>query len=302
MSAAVAIPIALYRNHPSYLILGGTGTLGHAMIEALPKDSYIRVVSRDELKLSELKRKFPHVETFVGDIRDKTSVAARFKNIDVCFHFAALKRIPEMEAQPIESMKTNILGTINAAELAIAYGVKHFIFSSTDKACLPINSYGASKFLSEKILFSLNDFSQNPRERTNFSVYRWGNILGSRGSVLHSFKDSILNDKPAHITNEQMSRFWIKIEDAVQFVLSTYQQESNIPKIPQMKSAKVTEVLSSIARVMKKDVPYAVTGMRPGEKIHEDISFINDTCQTLNSNNADRFTPEELDALLRTII
>jgi UDP-N-acetylglucosamine 4,6-dehydratase len=282
-----------------YLILGATGTLGRATIKALLSEYYtesILCLSRDELKQHDLKIDFPdaRVKCVLGDIRDRSSIEHHFAGIDSCFHFAALKRIPEMEAHPLESLKTNVQGTINAAECALSAGVTNFMFSSTDKACLPINTYGACKFLSEQILFNYNS-----RGRTNFSVYRWGNILGSRGSVVYAFRDTVENDRPAHITDEEMTRFWLKIEDAVQFVLSTYRDPSNEVRVPPMKSARVLDVLDAVGFAFKKQPTYEIVGLRPGEKIHEDILYRKG--ERLNSDGAEKYTKSELFDLVEAI-
>jgi UDP-N-acetylglucosamine 4,6-dehydratase len=283
-----------------YLILGATGTLGRAMTKELLKenDTYqIRCLSRDELKQSEFLKEFddPRIEMVLGDIRDREGIKRHFKGIDVVFHFAALKRIPEMERQPLESLKTNVLGTINAAECALEYGVEHFMFSSTDKAALPINTYGASKFLAEKILTNLNELGE-----TNFSVYRWGNILASRGSVVFAFKDTIEAAAPAHITHEDMTRFWLKIEDAVKFVLDTYTARSNEVRVPEMKSAKVLDVLGAVAKRFGKDPEYKVVGLRPGEKIHEHILFKEG--EEISSQTSERYSEEEIQNLVWSIL
>lgn len=284
-----------------FLILGATGTLGRAMTKALltRQDTVsIRCLSRDELKQSEFLKDFEfdsRIEMVLGDIRDKGGMWRHFKNIDVVFHFAALKRIPEMEKHPLESLKTNVLGTVNAAELALEHKVKHFMFSSTDKACMPINSYGASKFLAEKILFNFNDFKE-----TNFSVYRWGNVLASRGSVIFAFKDTLENHAPAHITHEDMTRFWLKIEDAVKFILNSYRISSNEVRVPDMKSAKVLDVLGAVARRFGRDPKYQVVGMRPGEKIHEHILF--QEGEAKGSHNSEQYSASELDQLVDAIL
>jgi UDP-N-acetylglucosamine 4,6-dehydratase/5-epimerase len=279
------------------LILGATGTLGRAMIKELLENGSareIRCVSRDELKLSELKKEFNdiRIKTFIGDIRDKTSIAPQFRGVDTVFHFAALKRIPEMEAQPVECLKTNVLGTLNAAELARDYGIKDFIFSSTDKAALPINAYGKAKGLSEDILFSMNGGA------TNFSVYRWGNIVSSRGAVTHAFSEAAVKGEPAKITDPEMTRFWIKIESAVKFILSSYAIPSNEPKIPKMKAARVVRVLEAICKIKGASVNYVITGIRPGEKLHENIVFERDKAQQPSSFTSPWYTDDELVELL----
>lgn len=281
------------------LILGATGTLGRATIKALLRLDYLKSItclSRDELKQSEMRREFndARLKFVLGDIRDKRGINPFYRDIDVCFHYAALKRLPELEEQPLESLKTNVIGTWNAAECAIENKVKYFVFSSTDKSCRPVNTYGASKFLSEQILFSMNK-----RNETIFSVYRWGNIVGSRGSVLPAFHDSIKNGIPAQLTDKDMTRFWLKIEDAVEFVLSTYQTRSNEIKMPYMKAASITRVLDSIARIANRPAPYEVVGLRPGEKIHEDIMFSPQTCEAFSSDAAIQYSDDELDGLMR---
>lgn len=287
-----------------YLILGATGTLGHETINqllSLDDTEIIRCVSRDELKLSELRLKFlshnQKIQTYIGDIRDKHSISPFFKDIDVVFHFAALKRIPELESQPIESLKTNVYGTINSAECALENNIKYFIFSSTDKACRPINTYGACKFLSEQIIFNLNSL-----EKTNFSVYRWVNVLASRGAVTYAFKDAIENNRPAFITDERMTRGWIFIEDAVKFILKTYEEKSNEIKIPKFKCSKVLEMLSAIGTIMNKVPAYVITGFRPGEKLAEDILYNKLTGECISTDNHDFYSKEELLDIAKIIV
>jgi len=285
-----------------YLILGATGTLGSAMCKKLLQDektSLVRCLSRDELKLSELERSFadPRIETVIGDIREFESIYDAFDGIKTVFHFAALKRIPEMDRQPFECLKTNLEGTHNAALAALNNDVEHFVFSSTDKACQPINTYGASKFLSEQMLFYMQK-----RNRTNFSIYRWANVISSRGAVVYAFKDAIENGRPAFLTDERMTRFWIKIEDAVDFVLKTYETRSDTVKVPSFKAAKVTRLLDAIGRVMNKPVSYEVIGMRAAEKLHESMTYDRLTNETYNSETAEQYTDEELDDLVHYIL
>lgn len=289
-------------NSGRYLILGSTGTLGQETIKQLlsrEDTKLIRCLSRDELKLSELKSKFKdqRIETVIGDVRDKSSISPHFNGIGVVFHFCALKRLPEMEAQPIECLKTNILGTINSAECAIENGVIDFIFSSTDKACRPINTYGASKFLSEQILFNMNN-----RNKTNFSVYRWVNVIASRGAVTYAFRDAIECSLPAFITHPDMSRGWIFIEDAVRFVLDTYKTKSNEIKLPKFKCSSVLDMLSAIGTAMGKTPAYVVTGQRAGEKICEDILYDKETGACISTNNHDQYSKDELLEIAKTIV
>lgn len=286
-----------------YLILGATGTLGRATVSALlesPDTESITCLSRDELKQFEMKRSLndSRLHFVLGDVRDKAGIEEHFEKIDTVFHFAALKRIPEMESQPLECLKTNVLGTINVAECARKAKVRYVVFSSTDKACLPVNTYGASKFLSEQILFSLNT-----KGGTVFSIYRWGNVVASRGSVIHLFRESLEQAGRVTITNEKMSRFWIRIEDAVAFMLSTYKDRCNFPKVPKMKAATVVNIAEAVAEVIgKEDFVFEGIGMRPGEKIHEDIMLTNCDDRTLNSKNAVQYSPSELKDLIKDVL
>lgn len=285
----------------TYLILGATGTLGRATIKKLLLDKTtdrITCLSRDELKQSEMRKEFTdgRLHFVIGDIRDKQSIERHF-GVDVVFHFAALKRVPEMEAHPLEALKTNVHGTINAIECALEYGVDHFVFSSTDKACRPINTYGATKFLSEQILLNFNGLDE-----INISVYRWANVIGSRGSVLFSFHDSIKEQKKAHITHPDMTRMWIRLEDAVDFMLGTYKEPSVKIKIPKLKGASVLRVLDTISQVTNQPAPFAIVGLRPGEKIHEDLVFDVEAGACVSSDTVEQYTNSELAELIRTVL
>lgn len=280
-----------------YLILGATGTLGRTMTQILQHRSdttSVLCLSRDELKQVEFNADFPSskVRTVIGDIRDLESIEPYFKNIDVVFHFAALKRIPEMERHPLESIKTNLMGTLNVLKACEKHKVKNLVFSSTDKACRPINTYGACKFLSEQLLFA-------HQGDVNISVYRWGNVLGSRGSAFLDFKEAVANGQPIRLTDENMSRFWIKIDDAVQFILETYTTKSHAPKVPTMKACSIKAMGEAIFKNAGRTPEFIVTGIRPGEKLHEDIIYIKKDCETVNSKNAPQMSSEEIEELIR---
>lgn len=254
-----------------YVILGGTGTLGRTLIRELLKQDDVTVVcfSRDELKQKETEAQFrdSRLSFKIGDIRDAGAVAMAMAGADVVFHVAALKHVDSMQANPEESVKTNILGTMNVAHAAVALGVPHVVFSSTDKAVSPVNVYGHCKAISEQILLNLNE----TQSKTRFSVYRWGNVVGSRGSAIHSFAKTLKEERKVYLTDWNMTRFWIRIEDAVRFMLETYQQSSGI-MVPIMKSAPVVDMVQAIAEIV--GVPsydVVITGMRPGEKVHESI-------------------------------
>lgn len=280
-----------------YLILGGTGTLGRALTHELLKrqdtDSIV-CFSRDELKQKDMQAEFDdeRLQFILGDIREPSSLWAAMHGIDTVFHVAALKHIDVLELNPEESIRTNIIGTCNVADGAIRAGVKHVVFSSTDKAVAPVNVYGMSKGISEKLLLNRNRI-QNV---TRFSVFRWANVLGSRGSVIHYFARTLKNQKKAYITNLEMTRFWIRIEDAAQFMIDQYQNARGV-MVPIMKSAPVTDVVAAIAKatgVVQYDVE--VTGVRPGEKLHEAI------LPEFTSDQGPFYSQDELVALVRPLL
>jgi UDP-N-acetylglucosamine 4,6-dehydratase len=282
-----------------YVIVGGTGTLGTCLIESLSDlENEIVCFSRDELKQQQLKTKYPHVRYVIGDIRDKYSLRPVLQGADTVFHVAALKHVDVLEANPTEAIKTNVLGTINVAEAALEGGAKHVVFSSTDKAVLPINTYGMTKAISERYLLDLN----TKQSATRFAVYRWGNVLGSRGSVIQSFAKALRDDGHIKVTDPRMTRFWIHIEDAVDFMLETYRSaDLNAPMIPKMKAASVMDLAEAMAKIVdRKDMKVSFCGLRPGEKIHETIISSHEYC--LRSDNAEKLSPLELEAMLRRVM
>lgn len=281
------------------LIIGGTGTLGQELTKQLiKKNQAVTVFSRDELKQKEMQHSINNklVKFVVGDIKDRDSLnrVIRRERPTSVFHVAALKHVDILESNPEEAIKTNVIGTINVADACQEYGVKFCALSSTDKAVEPINAYGASKMLAEKVFFNRNTVCPTD---TKFSVFRWGNILGSRGSAIHGFVHSITNNECVRLTHPEMTRFWLKIEDAVEFMLDGYKYAYlKNPMIPDCKSASVVEVCESIARLCGTKVNFEVVGIRPGEKIHEKLS--NDMC----SDTYQKYTEQELDDLLKGVI
>lgn len=264
-------------------IVGGTGTLGTELIRQLGVGHQVRCVSRCELKQKELKSRFPHVETYLGDIRDRDSLKRPFRGADAVFHVAALKHIDVLEGNIEECVKTNILGTINVCEAA--QDVKHLVFSSTDKAVSPINVYGMCKGISEKIVHSYGGV-----------VYRWANIIGSRGAATHYFRDAVKSDLPVNLTHPDMTRFWITIEEAVKFVLDTFQkpESKNSVMIPSMKAAPVVDIINAYGLIYGKAPNIKISEIRPGEKIHESIMHGVDS-----KTSAQYTTPELVDLLQR---
>ncbi len=278
------------------LIIGGTGTLGEALLERLYYDDNGHdavVFSRDELKQRDLKKKFPRLRTFLGDIRDHDSLARLYDqyNVNRTFHFAALKHVDILETNIEEAVDTNILGLMNSAEAAISAKVPAFYFTSTDKAVLPINVYGMTKGIGERYLLDKN----NKQRNTKFFVYRWGNIIGSRGSVIPEFMKTLRENGSVNITHNDMTRFWLKVEDAVDFMLKSYDYPfyGNGVLIPPMQSAKVRDIILACNNLTTKTdgVKTNTIGMRAGEKIHEAISEENGVA-TRTSAGKEFYEPE----------
>ncbi len=257
-----------YLKGKSVLITGGTGSFGKAFVQRLLKDDEIKklvVFSRDELKQFEMAEKIssPKLRYFLGDVRDYQRLIQATDGIDVIVHAAAMKQIPASEYNPMEAIKTNVIGAENIVNAAIANGIKKVVALSTDKAANPANLYGATKLCSDKLMVAGNVLA-GLRE-TRFACVRYGNVLGSRGSVIPFFLEKA-KEGALPITDERMTRFWLTIEDGVQFVLDSLERmhggEIFVPKIP---SFKVTDV----ARVVCPGVPTKVIGIRSGEKLHE---------------------------------
>ena len=245
------------------LITGGTGSLGKALTKKLfdkfiPKK--VIVFSRDEFKQSEMRKThdYENLRYFIGDVRDVERLELAMHGVDVVIHTAALKQVPTLEYNPMEAVKTNILGTQNVILACMQSGVKKALFISTDKAVNPINLYGATKLAAEKLWNAANSYSL-----TKFSSVRYGNVIGSRGSVIPFFQS--LEGDTAPVTDPNMTRFWITLDQAVDLVLYAYHQDDLGTYIPLLKSMD----MDSLARCFKGKVE--VIGIRPGEKIHESL-------------------------------
>lgn len=281
-------------------VIGGTGTLGTEIIRQLSQSTkhyQIICISRDELKQQNLKSQFPKVKFVLADIKDKSSLQYALRGVETVFHTAALKHVDVLEENPVEAIKTNVLGTVNVAEVSMEMGIRKVVFSSTDKAVVPINTYGYTKAMAEKYLFSLN----KSQSVTEFAVYRWGNVIGSRGSVVHSFKRTLFENGLIYLTHKEMTRFWIKIEDAVRFMVKTYEYASvHEPMIPDMKASTVLDLARAMADLFDCKFEYVEIGLRPGEKIHECLTSSHEAC--LRSDTAPHYTREELKDLLRGVI
>ena len=265
----------------SILITGGTGSLGNALIERLLANSKVRriiIFSRDELKQHEMREKFKHdlrLRWFLGDIRDLDRLKLAFHNVDFVIHAAALKQVDTGEYNPMEFIKTNVLGSQNVIEASIAAGIKKVVALSTDKASSPVNLYGATKLTADKLFVAANNYGA--AFGTKFAVVRYGNVMGSRGSVIPFFKKLAKENTPLPITDIRMTRFWISIEDAVDFVLDSFELmnggELYVPKIPSMK-------LVDLALAVAAKATFEEIGIRPGEKLHEEMISTDDSRRT----------------------
>ena len=269
-------------NNKTILITGGTGSFGKQFVRTVlekytPKK--IIIYSRDELKQYEMAQKFNEkcMRYFIGDVRDLPRLQKAMKGVDFVIHAAALKHVPIAEYNPMECIKTNVMGAQNIIDSCIDNDVKNIIALSTDKAAAPANLYGASKLVSDKLFVAANNLTGD--HEIKFSVVRYGNVLGSRGSVIPYFKKLISEGTTfLPITEPNMTRFWVTLQEGVNFVLKNFERmqggEIFVPKIPSM---KMTDMAKAIAPHLKQKV----IGIRPGEKLHEIMCPVDDSHITL---------------------
>ena len=270
----------------SILITGGTGSFGNAFVKLiLNKYAPRRIIiySRDELKQFEMQQKFntPQMRYFIGDVRDEHRLKQAMRGVDYVVHAAALKQVPAAEYNPMECIKTNVMGAQNVINAALENDVTKVIALSTDKAANPINLYGATKLASDKLFVAANNLTGH--NHTRFSVVRYGNVVGSRGSVVPFFKKLIAQGATKlPVTDPRMTRFWITLSDGVNFVIENFRRmqggEIFIPKIPSM---RILDLVESIAPGIKIDE----IGIRPGEKLHEVMIPTDDSHHTLEFQN-----------------
>ena len=274
-------------NGKSVLITGGTGSFGKKFVETIlkryPEVKRIVIYSRDELKQFELKQKYPEskypqLRFFIGDVRDGERLKRACEGVDVIIHAAAIKQVDTAEYNPEECIKTNIHGAQNVINAALQTGVKHVVALSTDKACAPINLYGATKLTSDKLFTAANNISGS--KDIKFSVVRYGNVMGSRGSVIPFFihkSDNGVKELP--ITDMRMTRFNISLQAGVDLVMYAIGHhlggEIFIPKIP---SYHIVDVAKAIA----PNIPLVEVGIRPGEKLHEEMITVTDALNTID--------------------
>ncbi|WP_165312546.1 UDP-N-acetylglucosamine 4,6-dehydratase (inverting) [Vibrio ziniensis] len=272
-------------NSKSILITGGTGSFGKQFIktilERFPQVKKIIIFSRDELKQFELRQKypakdFPQLRFFIGDVRDQNRMIQACEGVDVIIHAAAIKQVDTAEYNPTECIRTNVDGAENVIHAALQCGVKDVVALSTDKACAPINLYGATKLTSDKLFTAANNIKGSKNIR--FSVVRYGNVMGSRGSVIPFFLKK-RSEGVLPITHEDMTRFNISLQDGVNMVMYALEHhlggEIFIPKIPSYK-------ILDIAKAVAPECETKVVGIRPGEKLHEEMITDTDSLNTID--------------------
>ena len=270
----------------SILITGGTGSFGKSFVRRILADFDPRrvvIYSRDELKQYEARQLLdndPRLRWFIGDIRDEHRLRRAMHDVDYVVHAAALKQVDTAEYNPFEFVRTNIIGSQNVIEASIDAGVKKVVALSTDKASSPLNLYGATKLAADKLFQSGNHYAAG--YETRFSVVRYGNVMGSRGSVVPFFRGLAERGESLPITDERMTRFWITLPEAVQFVIDSFDRmnggELYVPRIP---STRILDIAEAVA----PGAAHHVVGIRPGEKLHEEMISADDSRRTIRSGD-----------------
>ena len=280
----------------SILITGGTGSFGRSFIkyilEKFPNIRRLVIYSRDELKQWELSQiyppsKYPNLRFFIGDIRDRDRLKMALEDIDIVVHAAALKQVDVAEYNPLEFINTNVIGADNIVKASLTQGVKLVLSLSTDKACAPINLYGATKLCSDKLFTAANNISGNKDIR--FTTVRYGNVMGSRGSVIPLFLKNVYKHKKLCITHKDMTRFNITLREGVEMVSFAINNsiggEILVPKIP---SYRILDLAEAIGPNCSKEY----IGLRPGEKIHEEMITCSDSLSTIDMGNYFAILPQ----------
>jgi len=258
------------------LITGGTGSLGRALTKRLLEQNAktVRIFSRNESKQIEMESEFSddkRLRFFLGDIRDSERLFTALEDVDIVFHTAALKHVPKIEYNPFESIKTNVIGSQNVIDNSLKQNVEKVIAISTDKAVSPLNTYGATKLLMEKLFVSANNYLNREKYKTKFTAARYGNVLGSSGSVIPKFIQQIKSNEKIKITDSLMTRFNITMDSALDLIINT----AKIGKgseifIPKLKAYNIMDVKSALFDLLH-ETEYEVVGIRPGEKLHETL-------------------------------
>ncbi|WP_129729030.1 polysaccharide biosynthesis protein [Ectobacillus funiculus] len=275
-------------NNQTILVTGGTGSWGHELVRQLlkydPKE--IRIFSRNESVQFSMKQEFdnnPKLHFLIGDIKEKDTLIEACTGVDYVFHLAALKHVPVCEDQPIEALKTNVIGTQNVVDAAIQCKVRRVVYISTDKASSPSNFYGLTKTMGERLIIHANTLDID----TRFVCVRGGNVLGTNGSVIHVFKKQIEEKGKVGITDINMTRFFLTIEDAIKLVFkATFESIGGEIFVMKMPTCKITDLASVLIEASgKENVGMEILGVRPGEKIHELLFSEYESINTISYND-----------------
>jgi UDP-N-acetylglucosamine 4,6-dehydratase len=279
-------------NGSTILLTGGTGSFGNAFAQRVTRcwpDAVLRVYSRDELKQSEMRARFgdEQLRYLIGDVRDRARMTRAVEGADIVVHAAAMKQVPACEYNPFEAVRTNVLGAQHVVDAAIDARVHRVVALSTDKAVNPVNLYGATKLCAEKIFVQGNAYAA--QRATRLACVRYGNVVGSRGSVVPVFREQLDRDGRVTITDERMTRFWITLPQAVDLVLYALEHmeggEVFVPKIPSMRVVDLAEAIAP-------DTPQEIIGIRPGEKLHELLITADESRHTIDAGQVYVVMPE----------
>jgi len=271
----------MFLDNKAILITGGTGSFGNEMVSYLLKNTKCKkiiIFSRDEIKQWEMNLRLKNnkrLRFFIGDIRDKERLYRALNGVDYVVHAAATKIVPTAEYNPMECIKTNVIGAMNIIEACTERGIKKLVALSTDKASSPINLYGASKLASDKLFIAANSYLTN--KETRFAIVRYGNVMGSRGSIIPFFKKQFLNNEPITVTDVRMTRFITELDDCVKLVMLAFNDMSGGEiYVNKLKSIKIIDIAECFAKYNK----IKVIGIRPGEKLHEQMISAEDSPYT----------------------
>jgi len=292
-------------NGKKVLITGGTGSLGTALTERLLKTDVdtVRIFSRDELKQSQMEAKFndKRLRFLIGDVRDKERLETSLEDIDIVIHAAALKQVPVIEYNPFEAIKTNVVGAQNVVDACLQSNVKFALAIGTDKAVSPFNAYGATKLLMEKIFILANYYKGS--HKIKFACVRYGNVLGSRGSLVPTLVNQIKSDKKITITDPNMTRFNITMNEALDLILRVIKNaRGGEVFIPKLKAYKIIDMKNAILEILKSKAKTQKISIRPGEKFHEVLINENEIRKTYESkydyiiydNNTQNYSYEKI--------
>jgi UDP-N-acetylglucosamine 4,6-dehydratase len=279
------------------LITGGTGSFGNAVLKRFLKSDHfseIRIFSRDEKKQDDMRRRLndPKVKFYIGDVRDIKSIDKAIREVDFVFHAAALKQVPSCEFFPIEATMTNVFGTQNVIDSALIHGVEKVICLSTDKAAYPINAMGISKALMEKVTIASSRNSSN----TTICLTRYGNVMASRGSVIPLFLEQIESGLPITITDPNMTRFFMSLDDAVDLVLFAFENgESGDLFVNKAPAGNISDLATALMKISNKETSVKIIGTRHGEKSYETLCTREEMCKAVDMGNFYRIPADNRD-------